>query len=128
MKWQNTLNVTIDLPQDLQDIGFKELMIKRENGIIKMVDDTTILFPFNLDKYKKSVDELQKALQARKMDERIITIACAKITDVIVNYDFDGNGSSSSSNGSSNGNNNTNTETKIILDEISVLVEKYKDL
>ena len=92
MKWQNTLNITIDLPQDLQDIGFKELLIKRENGIIKMVDDTTILFPFNLDKYKKSVEELQKALEARKMDERIITIACSKITDVIVNYDFDGNG------------------------------------
>jgi hypothetical protein len=127
MTSQKMLNVTIDLPQDLQDIGFKELLIKRENGIIKMVDDTTILFPFNLDKYKKSVEELQKALQARKIDERIITIACSKITDVIVNYDFDGNGSSKLSNGSSNGN-NTNTETKIILDEISVLVEKYKDL
>jgi hypothetical protein len=38
MTSQKMLNVTIDLPQDLQDIGFKELLIKRENGIIKMVD------------------------------------------------------------------------------------------
>ena len=127
MTSQKTLDVTIDLPQDLQDIGFKELIVKRENGIIKMVDDSIVLFPFNLDKYKKSIEELQKALEARKIDERIIIIACSKITDVIVNYDFDGNGGSSSSNGSSNSN-NTNTETRIILEEISVLVEKYKDL
>ena len=124
MTSQKTLNVTINLPQDIQDIGFKELIIKRENGIIKMVDDTTILFPFNLDRYKKSVEELQKALEARKIDERVITIACSRITDVIVNYDFDGNGSSISSDATPN---STNTETKIILDE-SVLIEKYKDL
>ena len=92
-----------------------------------MVDDTTILFPFNLDKYKKSIEELQNALEARKIDERIITIACSKITDVIVNYDFDGNGGLISSN-SSAATNSTNTETKIILDEISFLIEKYKDL
>ena len=126
MTSQKTLDVTIDLPQDLQDIGFKELIVKRENGIIKMVDDSIVLFPFNLDKYKKSIEELQKRLN-RKIDERIIIIACSKITDVIVNYDFDGNGDSSSSNGSSNSN-NTNTETRIILEEISVLVEGSKDL
>jgi hypothetical protein len=62
------------LPPDLQDIGFKELIVKHENGIIKMVDDTTVLFPFRLDKYKKSIEELQKALEVRKVDERIITI------------------------------------------------------
>jgi site-specific DNA-adenine methylase len=33
MTSQKTLNVTINLPQDIQDIGFKELIIKRENGI-----------------------------------------------------------------------------------------------
>jgi hypothetical protein len=125
MTSQKILNVTITLPQDLQDIGFKELIIKRENGIIKMVDDTTILFPFNLDRYKKSVEELQNALEARKIDERIITIACSKITDVIVNYDFDGNDNSTLSNAVLNC---TNTETKIILDEISVSVEKYRGL
>jgi hypothetical protein len=131
MKSQKTLNVKIDLPQDLQDIGFKELIIKRENGIIKMVDDTIILFPFNLDKYKKSIEELQKVMEARKIDDRVIIIACSKITDVIVNYDFDGNNnnnngdSSTSSYGSYT---NKDTETKIILDEISVLIEKYKDL
>jgi hypothetical protein len=133
MTSQKALNVTISLPQDLQDMGYKELIVKRENGILKTVDDTTVLFPFRLDKYKKSVEELQKALEARKIDERIITIVCSKITEVIVNYDFDGNGNSLSSNNSSSSNTNSNnnyinTETKIILDEISVLIEKYKDL
>lgn len=127
MTSQKTLNVTIDLPQDLQDMGYKELIIKRENGIVKTVDNTAFLFPFNLDRYKKSIDALKEALEARKVDERVITIVCSKITDVIVNYDFDGNGGSISSN-SSIATNSITTETKIILDEISVLIEKYKDL
>ena len=109
-------------------MGYKELIVKRENGILKSVDDTIILFPFRLDKYKKSIEELQKALEARKVDERIITIVCSKITDVIVNYDFDGNGSSNGSCNNRYSAASANAETKIILDEISVLVEKYRDL
>jgi hypothetical protein len=83
MTSQKALNVTISLPQDLQDMGYKELIVKRENGILKTVDDTTVLFPFRLDKYKKSVEELQKALEARKIDERIITIVCSKMYQML---------------------------------------------
>jgi bisphosphoglycerate-independent phosphoglycerate mutase (AlkP superfamily) len=68
---QKSLDVTIALPQGLQDMGYKELIIKRENGILVTDEDTRILFSFNLDKYKQSVKSLQDALEARKMDERI---------------------------------------------------------
>jgi hypothetical protein len=42
MTSQKALNITINLPQDLQDMGYKELIIKRENGILKTDDDTII--------------------------------------------------------------------------------------
>jgi hypothetical protein len=34
---QKELNVTIPLPQDLQDMGYKELQIKNQNGILVTV-------------------------------------------------------------------------------------------
>lgn len=129
MTSQKALNITINLPQDLQDMGYKELIIKRENGILKTDDDTIILFPFFLDNYDKSMKKLDESLEARSIDERIRTIVCSKLTDVIARYDFDG----SSGSDSSGGNNSSSPtfaheETKIILDEISILVERYRDL
>jgi hypothetical protein len=44
---QKNLNLTITLPKDLEDIGYKELILKDHNGILVTVDDTR--FPFYFD-------------------------------------------------------------------------------
>jgi hypothetical protein len=118
------LDITIKLPQDLQDMGYKELVIRRQNGILITVDDTRFLFTFDLNKYDKTVSNLQDALIQRSVDDRIATIICAKITDVPVRYNFN----DPASNDLSSHTSTANEETKIILDEIAALLQKYADL
>jgi predicted transcriptional regulator len=137
------IDVTIDLPQDLKDIGFSELRIRDENGILKITDNLVngdgryVLFPFYMKNFDKSVENLSEKLINRKLDERIVKHACVKITQVLVEYNFSSaNGSSSHSGGSSSstaGSNNNNTdvihpETQLLINEINALIEKYKDI
>jgi len=121
---QKSTDTTIDLPQELKDIGFEELRIKDENGIIKLEDDSLILFPFYLKNYVKSIEKLKENLLARKLDERIVMIACTKITEVLVKSDFyhDNGGKSKEVQQT------PDQETQLLVDEINVLIEKYKDI
>jgi DNA-binding MarR family transcriptional regulator len=117
---QKSIDVILDLPQDLKDIGFQELCIKDENGIIKLEDDSLIWFPFYVKNYGKSITKIEESLLARKMDERVVKVACIKITDVLIKCDF--------YNIHGDNGNNPDQETQSLIDEISVLIEKYKDI
>ncbi len=77
-----------------------------------------------MNKYDKTVSNLQDALIQRSVDDRIATIICAKITDVLVRYNFN----DPASNDLSSHTSTANEETKIILDEIAALLQKYADL
>jgi DNA-binding MarR family transcriptional regulator len=126
---QKSIDVTIDLSQELKDIGFRELRIKDENGIIKLEDGNPIWFPFYIKNYGKSIEKIQESLMVRKMDERVVKVACIKITDVLVKCDFyNGHAAGSGGNGKSKEEQDPGQETQALIDGINVLIEKYKDI
>lgn len=123
---QKGIDVIIDLPQELKDIGFQELRIKDQNGIIKLKDGNLILFAFYTKNYGKSIAKLEQSLLARKMDKKVVKEACIMITDVLVRHAyFNGEGTSTTD---AHLNSDSNIETRTLLGEIKVLLEKYKDL
>jgi hypothetical protein len=51
-KQKKSINVVINLPQELKDLGFEELEIRDENGIIKITNGSMVLFGFSLKSYE----------------------------------------------------------------------------
>lgn len=122
-KQKKPIDVTLNLPQDLKDIGFEELRIKDENGIIKLTNGSVVLFPFSLKNYDKTIDKMREKLLVRKMDKRIVDTFCLKVTDILLNYDFE-NGKVAHSKEQEN----PNLETQVLVDEVNVMIEKYEGI
>jgi len=77
-KQKKSINVVINLPQELKDLGFEELEIRDENGIIKITNGSMVLFGFSLKSYEKTIDKMLEKLLLYKMDERIVNTFCVR--------------------------------------------------
>jgi len=119
-----SIDVILNLPQELKDIGFQELRIKDENGVIKIMDGPMILFPFYLKNYQKTIDKMREKLLMYKLDERIVGTFCVKITEILLNYNF-GNGKVINSKEQEN---DPDLEAQVLIDEINAMAEKYKGI
>ena len=113
------IDVNLNLPQELKDMGMEELRIKDENGIIKLTDGPMILFPFYLRNYERTIEKMREKLQLYKVDERIVDIFCIKMTELLLNCDFE-NGKTKAQ--------DPDHETDLITKEINTMIEKYKDI
>jgi Mn-dependent DtxR family transcriptional regulator len=125
------IDVVIPLPKELQDMGYKELRIMDQNGIVVTVDDTRFLFVYDERNYAKSIERLQDALLNRKVDERIATIVTSGITNLILTPEVQkllANGNAANANAAAIAKSTASQETQLILEEVNVLIEKYKDL
>jgi hypothetical protein len=77
-KQKKSINVVINLPQELKDLGFEELEIRDENGTIRITNGSMVLFGFSLKNYEKTIDKMLEKLLLYKMDERIVNTFCVR--------------------------------------------------
>jgi hypothetical protein len=123
---QKKIDVVIPLPKELQDMGYKELHIIDQSGIVVTVDGTLFLFVYDEHNLAKSMERLHDALLNRKVDERYATIVTSRITQLL--FKNNPRDLADANNNIRNTNTNATAETRLIVDETAVLIDKYKDL
>jgi hypothetical protein len=124
---QKKIDIVIPLPKELQDMGYKELHVKDQNGIVVTEDDTRFLFTFDERNYSKSLERLKAALIDRKIDDRIATVVCVRLSNFMAGPEFN-KILAARTLGAAAAKSTTIEETKFIIDDIKILLEKYGDI
>jgi hypothetical protein len=118
------LDLSFDIPQDLKDQGVEEFRIINNNAFLIIKNGPTVLFPFDIKNYSKTIDKMRDKLAVYKIDDRLAEFYCVKITELLlIQLDI------------RSGNKKVNLEeerlkkeTQFIIDSIKALREKFKEI
>ena len=130
------IDFTFPISQELKDQGIEGFRIKHQNAILTLAGDPQnqknpnshmVLFPFYHNNYTRSIDKMRVGLEARQVNDQMITFYCLKITELILEYVLDDKtGKVTKRQGRENSSDWKETQT--IITEIDNLRNRYKDI
>jgi hypothetical protein len=94
----DSIDFVFPITKELKDQGIEGFRIKDQNAILVLASDPNnkkdsndhmVLFPFYRNNYDRSIQKLKDRLELRNVDDRLITIYCLKITELLLQYILD---------------------------------------
>ncbi|MGH9978492.1 MAG: hypothetical protein ACRD8Z_22075, partial [Nitrososphaeraceae archaeon] len=122
---KSSYEIKFDIPQDLKDQGIQGFRIINENAFLSIENGPTVLFPFNMKNYSKTIDKMRDKLAVYKVDERLIDFYTVKITELLLIQLDIKTGNKKLINSEEE---RLKKETQFIIDAIKALRKRFKDI
>lgn len=121
------IDFVFPISPELKDQGIEGFRIKDQNAILTIENGPTVLFPFYNKNYSRSIEKLRNSLESRRIDDRLITFYCLKITELLLEYVLDDKIGKVTKRQRLE-NSSSWKQTKAIITQIDTLRERYKDI